>query len=56
MSQALKDVARKVEIPGKTTIFVEGQIYLVARHKFYVAEEVTLYHDCKQLDAAIDVF
>ena len=35
-----KDVARQIEIPGKATIFV-------ARHKCYVALEVTLYHDWK---------
>ena len=42
LSQALNDVARQVEIPGKTIIFVARQIYLVARHNFHVALEVTL--------------
>ena len=47
MSRVLNDVALQVAIPGKATIFVARQIYLVARHSFYVALEVTLYHDWK---------
>ena len=41
------NVARKVETLSKRTIYVVRQIYLVARHNFYVASVVTLYHDCK---------
>ena len=32
------------------------QISLVVGHNFLVASMVTLYHDCKQVNAAIDVF
>ena len=41
------NVARQVETPSKRTIFVARQIYPVARHNFYVASVVTLYHGCK---------
>ena len=43
------DVARQIETTSKRTIFI-------ARHNFHVASVVTLYHDCKQVNAAIDVF
>ena len=35
------DVVRQVEIPGKSTIFVARQIYLVVWYNFQVASEVT---------------
>ena len=41
------DVARQIETQGKATIFAVRQIYLVARHNFRVALEVTLYYDWK---------
>ena len=47
---------QQVKAPGKRTIFVARQIYLVARHNFDVASMVTLYHDCKTINAAINVF
>ena len=50
------DVARQVETPGKRIIFVARQISFVVGHNFLVASMVTLYHDCKQVKAAIDVF
>ena len=54
------DVVRQVRIPGKSTLFVERQIYFVARHdlEFHVALEVRSYNDCKpgRCDAAIGAF
>ena len=47
---------QQVETPSKRTIFDARQIYLVARHNFHVTSVVTLYHDCKQVNVAIDVF
>ena len=41
------DVARQDEIPGKSTIFVTWQIYLVVRQIFHVSSQVTLHHNCK---------
>ena len=40
-------VVQQVEISGKSTVFVARQIYLVVRHIFHVASEVTSQHNCK---------
>ena len=50
------DVARQVETPDKSAVFVARQICFVTRHEFHVTLEDTLYNDCKQVDAAMDAF
>ena len=51
------DVARQVEIPGKSTVFVARQIYLIARHVSHVAR-LGLHNNItvKHLDTAKDAF
>ena len=43
------DVARQVEIPGKSTILSCDKFIFVARHNFHMASKVTLHHYCRTL-------
>ena len=43
------NVARQVEIPGKSTSFAARQVYLIARNSFHAMSELTLPHNCKHL-------
>ena len=40
-------VTVQVETPVKSTVLSCDKFYFAARHTFYVASEVTLYHQCK---------
>ena len=52
----LNDVARQVETPGKSTIFVARQIYFVKRHDLLVAWKLRNTMTVKFVDTARETF